>query len=174
VDARNALDAWEITPLERDGTRHQVIIVLPASVSARYDTIEIEDDTNAAGYVEVGYVWIGDVFEPTYNAAYGLRDEIESLSTADRSESGAMWASRRRTLRGVSFVLEWLTLTEGDTLHELQRVVGTTEPVLYLPDLNDRATQQRYGYAGTLTDLSAVEYPYWSTRRLPLRIKELA
>lgn len=169
-----ALAAWAITPLERSGQRHQVLIVLPEASSARHETIEISDTSNPDGYVEVGFVWIGAVFVPTYNASYGLRHELQSMSALDRGESAAGWPTRRRTLRGASFVLELLSHTEGETLHELQRVADVTEPVLYLPDLSDRAHQQRFGGVGTLSELSALDYPYFKTNSLPLRWTELA
>ncbi len=169
-----ALNAWAITPLDRNGQRHPVVIVLPASSSARYETIQISDTSNPAGHVEIGMAWVGDVFVPTYNASYGLRHELQSFSALDRGESAAGWPTRRRTLRGASFVLELLSLTEGDTLHELQRVADITEPVLYVPDLTDRAKQQRFGGVGTLSELSPLDYPYFRTNSLPLRWTELA
>jgi hypothetical protein len=169
-----ALAAWAITPLERNGQRHQVLIVLPEASSARYETIQISDTSNPAGYVEIGHAWIGALFVPTYNASYGLRHELQSLSALERGESGAGWPTRRRTLRGASFVLELLSHNEGATLHELQRVADITEPVLYVPDLNDRAQQQRFGGVGTLAELSALDYPYFRTNSLPLRWTELA
>lgn len=169
-----ALAAWAFTPLERDGQRHQVIVVLPEASSARYETVEIDDEANAAGFVEIGFAWIGALFVPTYNASYGLRNELEPLSTADRSESGARWPTKRRTLRGASFVLEVLTDAEGEALHEIQRVADTTDPVVYLQSLTDRAQQQRWGGVGTLAELSALDYPYFRTRSLPLRWTEIA
>lgn len=154
----------------RDGT--PAIIVLPSTLSARHVTISISDTTNANGYVQVGRVFAGGGFIPTYNAAYGLRDSWIDLSTKEQSESGAQWATARRRLKQVEFVLEGLSLDEGETLHEMQRVLGTIDEVLYVPDMNSTATTQRYGFLGTIAEMSALEYPYHRLRRLPLRLTQ--
>lgn len=169
-----SLNAWAFVPLVYNGKNHNIIIVLPSTTSARYDTIEITDTTNPAGYVDVGYLWISDLFIPTVSAAYGLKDELVDLSSGSRSESGAFWPVRRRKLRATSFVLEWLSQSEADVLHELQRVAGTTEPVVYIPDLDDRNLQQRYGGIGVLSELSPIDYPFVNIRSLPLRWVEYA
>jgi hypothetical protein len=54
------------------------------------------------------------------------------------------------------------------------RVLGTIEEVLYVPDVADAALQQRYGMLGTLSELSALAYPYPRTRALPLAIRQKA
>jgi hypothetical protein len=149
-------------------------MVFPASLSARYDLLEIVDTGNADGYIEAARLAIFDLWVPTLNASYGLQDRLISTSGAERSTGGALWLTQQRTLREVSFVLDAITLTEADTLHEMQRVAGLTEEVLYVPDLSDAAAQQRFGFIGLLSEMSAVDYPYYNRRRLPLRITQAA
>lgn len=165
------LGAWAITPLATGG--HAVLVVLPASSSARYDTLQIDASSNAAGYVEIGHVWISDLFVPDIGAALGLQDGFVGLGRVERSSTGALWAHAQGTLRQVSFTLPYLTLAEGDTVHELQRAADVCDWVLWVPDLADRANQQRYGFVGVLEELSAVEYPYYRARSLPLKITEV-
>lgn len=154
----------------RDGT--PAIIVLPTTYSARYVTVEISDTSNPDNYVQIGRFFCGGGFIPTYNVAYGLKDGWIDLSTIERSESGVLWATPRRRLRKVQFVLEELSLTEGDTLHEMQRVLGTIDEVLYVPDIDDMATSQRYGMLGTIAEMSDLEYPFYRSRKLPLVINQ--
>lgn len=154
----------------RDGT--PAIIVLPTTYSARYATVEISDTSNTDGYVQIGRFFAGGGFVPTYNATYGLQDGWVDLSTRDRSESGALWTTARRRLRKVQMVLEALSLDEGSTLHEMQRVLGTIDEVLYVPDLTDMAWSQRYGMLGTIEEMSELAYPFYRKRRLPLVITQ--
>ena len=141
--------------------------------SVRYITIEITDTANTDGYVQVGRFFAGGGVQPTVNAEYGLQDAWRDLSTAASAESGAFWGTVRRRLRSTSFVLPMLTATEATYLHEMQRLLGTTEEVLYLPYPADMGESQRYGYLGRLSELSPIDYPYPTTRSLPLRIEEL-
>jgi hypothetical protein len=154
----------------RDGT--PALIVLSTLYSARYVTVEISDTSNPDNYVQIGRFFCGGGFIPTYNAAYGLKDGWTDLSTKDYSESGVLWATPRRRLRKVQFVLEDLSLDEGDILHEMQRVLGEIDEVLYVPDIADMAVSQRYGMLGTIAEMSDLEYPFYRSRKLPLVIKQ--
>lgn len=167
-----AVDAWHLTPV--DGGAFQVLLWQGVDTSARYDLIEIDDTTNPDGYVEIGRVFVGPAVQPTYNPIYGLQDSITDLSTASAAESGARWVAERRTLRGVSLVLEALELGTADVLHEVQRSHGSTGEVVYVPDTQVRANAQRYGFIGYASEMSALEYPYYRWRRLPLKLQELA
>lgn len=153
---------------------YAAMLALPDYYTARYVKVEIDDTTNADGYVQIGRFFAGNAIQSGYNAAYGLQDAWEDLSTLDRAESGSDWAYEKRKLRNVSFVLEYLTATEASYYHELQRMVGTTGEVLYMPYPSEPGENQRYGFLGQLADLSPIDYPFYRVRRLPLRIKERA
>ena len=166
-------NAWQFTPRVFDGRDHGLIFVLPADAPGRYDYIEIFDSSNVDGWVEIAQLGIGPIdFVPSYNAAYGLKDGFVSFGGKERSSGGTLWTDQQRVARNVSFVLEAIDLDNGDSLHELERYVGTTEQVLYLPDLHDAAAIQRYGMRGTLDELSALDYPYYRLRSMPLRITQ--
>lgn len=154
----------------RDGT--PAIIVLPALYSARFVTVEISDTSNPDTYVQIGRLFCGGGFVPTYNVSYGLKDGWIDLSTKERSESGTLWTTPRRRLRKVQMVLENLSLDEGNTVHEMQRVLGTIDEVLYVPDLDDMAFSQRYGMLGTIEEMSELDYPFYRSRKLPLVITQ--
>lgn len=168
-DATMAALGMQDTEYLRDGT--PAIIVLPTVQSARYVTVEITDTSNPDNYVQVGRFFAGGGFVPSYNATQ-LRDGWIDLSTQDRSESGGLWVTARRRLRRVQLVLEGLSLDEGDTLHEMQRVLGTIDEVLYVPNLSNLAQSQRYGMLGTIEEMSELDYPFFRGRRLPLVITQ--
>lgn len=141
--------------------------------SARYITVEITDTANVDGYVQIGRFFAGGGVQPAVNASWGIKDFWRDLSTTDSAESGAFWGTVRRRLRGTSFVLDRLSLTEAGYLHEMQRLLGTTEEVLYIPDPTEMGESQRYGFLGRLSELSPIDYPFHRVRSLPLRIEEL-
>lgn len=159
-----AIAAWRFTPYAYDGALYDAQILMSAATSARYELIEISDATNTDNYVEIGRVFIGPVFESTYNPSYGLRDKHEDLSTIAIADGGADWITERRRSRAVSFALNWLSLSEGDTVHEMEQILGTTGEVLYLPYTDTPARMQRYGMLGRMRELSGIEYPQSLTR----------
>ncbi len=147
--------------------------VLPSFVSGRYLTIEIDDTTNPDGYIQIGRFFVGSGIQPTYNMSYGLQDNLGDLSTGSMSESGSFWSIERRRLRDVSFVLDWVTLDQGDEIHDMQMTLGTVNEVLYIPYPDDLEKSQRYGFLGRLSELSPIEYPHYNNRSTAFKIKEL-
>lgn len=154
----------------REGTA--AFLVLPQNYAARHVTFEIVDTANVDGYVQIGRVFAGGGFLSTYNAKYGLQDGWIDMSTANYSESGSLWATPRRRVRKVAFVLEALTPAQGEQLHEMQRVLGTVDEVLYVPEVGDPAATQRFGMLGTLSEMTPLEYPYYRLRALPLTVRQ--
>jgi hypothetical protein len=147
--------------------------LLPASYDARYVKVEIDDTTNSAGYVQIGRAFIGGGFVPAYNASYGLQDAWTDLSTAQRSDSGAVFSTKRRRARQTRFALNYTSLDEGAILYEIVRRQGTVYDVLYLPNVSDYQAAQRYGYLGLLRELSALEYPYPNARAMAFAVEEM-
>lgn len=169
-----ALDAWAFTPKVRSGRAHNAIIVLSASSSARYETLSIIDTANADGYVEIGAAFVCAIQTPTYNAGYGLQDGLIAVGAVERSPAGSLWANQQRTLRTVSMVLEASPIVDANEWHETMRCASITDWVLYVMSVTNRAEQQRYGFVGTFSELSPIEYPYSQHRRIAMRLTEVA
>lgn len=170
VTTTGTIDAWRYTPRRYDGRDREVIVVLPTAATGRYDYVEIFDTTNASGYVDIGQAWLGPVdFTPTYNASYGLKNRLVDTGGKERSPEGGLWTAQQRVISGVSFVLDALSLDDGDALHELGRYIGTTEQMVYLQSLTDAAEMQRYGFIGTFDEMSDLDYPFYRGRSMALR-----
>lgn len=171
VHSGSAVNAWQLAAFDAtaaalgvDDAAYQrndyaSIIVLPQSYSARHLTIEINDTANVDGYVQIGMVFAGGLFVPEVNPDYGsLEHGHMDLSSGGQSESGAPNSTARRRLRTASFVLSALTDAETHLMHEQQRVSGTVDDVLYVPDIADAALQQRYGFVGRLGRMDRFKY----------------
>jgi len=141
--------------------------------TARYITIEIDDTANTDGYIQVGRFFAGNAFQPTINMKYGIQDNWVDLSSEDMSESGTFWGTERRRLREVSFILHSLTVAEAGYMHEMQRLLGTVNEILYVPYPDDLDENQRYGFLGRVSELSPIEYPWKTVKTLPLKIREM-
>lgn len=139
---------------------------------ARYITVQISDTSNVDGYVQIGRFFTGGGFQPSINPKYGLKDSWRDLSEVDQSESGEFWSIERRRLRAVSFLIEHLTTAEAAYIHDMQRRLGIIGDVLFVPYPDDIGESQRYGFVGRLSELSAIEYPYFSHRSTGFKIEE--
>lgn len=141
-------------------------------VLARYLTLEFDDTSNSAGYLEFGRLFAGGGFQPARGASWGMKDSRDDLSTLVRADGGKEFGMARRRRRQVDFQLQWLTQDEADLVHELQDDIGILGDVVYVPDPDDLARSQRYGGIGTLSELSPIDYPHVLTRAVPFRWKE--
>lgn len=165
-----AVSAWRFTPLTYDGRVWGVWVVQPSATAARYESIEIVDTGNADGYVEVAHPWIGDVFVPAINAQLGLKSTMRDLGSKERTEGGTPVVISRQRLQGETFVLADLTSTEARTVRQIQHWAGTTEEVLYSPDIDDPVVTQADGFVGTFDDLGAIEYAQLARRGVPISL----
>lgn len=136
---------------------------LPAYQTARYVTIEVDDTTNPDGYVQWGRVFAAGAFIPRVAQIIGAisRGWID-LSTSSRAESGTKSSTARRRIKQEAITIEAMTDSEADTIHEMQRHLGTIDEVFYVPHTSNAATLQRYGFLAQMEELSFGEFPSYA------------
>ena len=136
-------------------------------------TINIEDTGNADGYVQIGRLFLGGGIQPAYNMSYGMAEGWVDRTEIQTTPGGAEFYKSRRPYRFVNLSLDWLSNTEFQRFYEMQRLLGVSGEVFYVPDTADADVQQRQGFLGRLQELSPIEYPYHDTRKKAFKIKEL-
>lgn len=150
------------------------VYIAATTVSARYMRVEIDDTTNAAGYVEFGRLFAGDGWQPIRNMAYGASVGWESRTTVQEALSGAESFDVRRSVRVARFGLEAMTESEAmAAAYEIQRSMGVSGEVLFVWDADDTAHAPRRRFLGRLRTLSVIENPGPDRWRAPFEIKEL-
>ena len=155
------------------GTQYNALAAFDA-VSARYAVVEINDTTNAAGYIQMGRLFVGGGFQPSQMNAEqsGFADSRVDLSNVVDALSGTRYGTARRRKRRTDFRLPVLTEAEADQLHEMQALVGTLGEVVYIPDPANLAKSQRYGGLGLLAELSPIDNPFATLRGTGFRWEE--
>ena len=163
---------WALPNDEYTGHPFMAPLLLNQSYSTRYMTIEIDDTTNADGYVQIGRVFAGEAFDPEYGPAYGLKQGWKDASKVETNDSGTPFMDQRRCLRTVSFDLPYVGLDDSAILYEFQRRSGTTREVMYIPDKNDYQECQRYGFVGRMPDLQPQSYDFYRAKALSISLEE--
>lgn len=172
VSNSGSVAAWRFSPETFDGTIYDADILLSAENSARYDTIEITDTSNAAGFVDIGRVLIGPVFESRWNPSYGLRHGHIEKSTVGEAKGGADWAWEGRRIRTVQFVLDFLTLAEGDLMDQFAQTHGITREVGWLPYNDVPARMQQFGMLALMRELSGIAHPRYSENSMAFSLRK--
>lgn len=136
-------------------------------------SVELYDPakTGSSTPFEVGRLFIGGLmFQPGRNAEYGLADAWSDPTPFAESAGGRKFFDARPKRREVAFTFPLLTHAEGQTLHEIQAAAGISGEVLFLPDPDDAAECQRYGFVGQLSRLDPLLYPMFATRAMAFQI----
>lgn len=155
IYAGSALSCWPFTPTDYAGSQFGIIVVAPQSTTARYTRIVV---SMTSGTLRVGRLFVGPMVANARNVVGLANDWMQDFSQVDRTEAGADWATARPRLRHAVLEFAALSAAEASTLHEIQRTHGTTGEVVYLPDIDDRAHTQQYGFLGLMRALSKLEY----------------
>jgi hypothetical protein len=140
----------------------------------RYWRVTISDAGNAAGYIQLGRLFIGDGWQPSINYQSGATLGFETDTSFERSLGGAEFASVKPLRRVMRFGLPALPHAEAfGTGLEVIRRSATHNEVLVIPDSADAANLARRNFMGRIRQLSPVEQPFSGSATLGFEVSEL-
>lgn len=145
-----------------------------AAQSYQYWRIDVDDEANTDGYVEIGRPFMGAAWQPTYNASYGAGVGFVDLSSSVRAYGGARYFEDTRNPRSFAFSFDALSDSEAWTkAYELLSQQGSTKEVLFSWSPADLSNIPRQTFLCTITaldGLTAASYGMWSKA---FRVEEL-
>lgn len=140
----------------------------------RYWRVEVDDTTNPDGYVEAGRVFIGEVWQPTYNASYGWKLGVDADTRIDKAVSGTEYFDRRSPARTQTFSLDWLTADEAfQRAFDLHWRQGLDREVFFIADPADSVNLLRRSWLARLEQINPIEQPYFAHHRAAFAMKEI-
>lgn len=148
--------------------------LLPDTVSAQSISIEIYDEENAAGYVQIGRLFLGSGWQPAWNMSYGATLGYEPLTEVSKALDGTEYFDERPLYRVAKFSLDHLREEEAlEGALELQRVCGISGEVFFIWSPADVRQSVRRSFLGRLRTLSPIEAAYYGHYRNPFEVQEL-
>lgn len=151
--------------------QYPVGVVLPAALSARYWSIEIDDASNADGYVEFARMVLAGLFSGTYGTNTGVSNTVRDLSGVGEAEGGADWSYVRTRQRKTSVLLS-LQPQDGQAANELRLAAGITQECVFVASKTDREEFQRGSFLARFEEVPAWEFPYAVLHSFPVRLVE--
>jgi hypothetical protein len=162
------------TTEEAEGYIAELVHILPADRYERWWRIEFDDQTNAAGFIEIGRLFIGPVWQPKINMEYGASIGWETTTEARQAISGAEYFSDGINFRVQRFTLGHMDQDEAfSQAFELQRRAGISGEILWIHDPDDTVHALRRRYLARMRQLSAIDYPYFGANSTAFELKEL-
>lgn len=163
-----------ISEEDRAGYRWNVIHVTAQTIYKRYWLVEIDDTTNAAGYVQIGRLFISNGWTPRWNMSYGQSVQYESRDGIEEAYDGTEYFDERAKPRVQRFSLDHMPTDEAMAMAlDMQRIAGVTKEVLFLYDPAEKIHFYRRSFLGRLRQLNPIEQAMYENHKNTFEIKEL-
>ncbi|MFN7594765.1 MAG: hypothetical protein ACK5PU_04055 [bacterium] len=127
----------------QDQAQGNVIVVLPAPITARYLRIDLAD--GAASFMDAGVLAVGALWRVLRGTAYGIREGRVMLDKRDRNPfTGAEFpVPAIANPRFAAFTLPSLSVAEARTQHRaLLAALGAAGDALWIAELNDTMAER--------------------------------
>lgn len=135
---------------------------IPATAqTARYWLCEVDDTTNAAGYVEIGRLVIAGAWRPGQGgASLGAKLGLETATMTENVAQGSTLYAVRPVRRVWEFALQGMAKTDFmASAWKLQRQLGTYGQLFYVHDTADTLMYER-AFLCTMRELTGVTYSF--------------
>ena len=168
--------AWQAVSAE-SRARYNVdwIYAHTTALTSRIWTFEIDDDSNAAGFVDVARGWLGPTFQPSINydvAGNGLG--VVDPTIVEEAIGGAEDADERPRRRTFRFLLDRQEEDVGMDLYDMILEKGIWGEWLIDPKPIGSSHRYKFAMIGRLRELSDLEEPYTDRNlRVPMSAIEL-
>jgi hypothetical protein len=151
------------------------IYAFSTSKTARYWKIEITDTANAAGWIEIGRLWIGEGnVAPAVGLSYGASLGYECRDIISESVGGAVWGDTRTSRRVSTVSFGALQGAEKQQALIMQKVLGKTGELLYIMNTEDTAIDMiMQAFPATLRSVNPIQYPFFNLNELPVEVVEI-
>lgn len=136
-------DTGTISTEAQDEAQGNVVLVLPAPVTARFLRIDLSD--GAAAFMDIGLLVAGQLWRLQRGTAYGIREGRVMLDRRDRNPfTGAEFpVPAIINPRFAAFTLPALSVAEARNQHrDLLRRLGAAGDALWIAELGDSLTER--------------------------------
>ena len=141
----------------RAGYNSPYLCRINSTPSLRYWRIEIDDTTNSDGYIQLGRLFLADVWQPTYGPRVGAAISMDDTTPVEASLGGSEYFDTRSRARVYRCDIQAMNSTEAySRVLDLQNLLGIQGEILIDPDTADAANKPRRAFVGRMRSLSPV------------------
>lgn len=145
-----------------------------AAQTYRYWRLEFSDPTNAAGYLQIGRVYLSNAFTPETNIDYELEEGFTDLSRNARTLNGGVVSVERDPYRFAQFEMNFLSKAEVfGSLYDFDRLRGKKKDVVFVPDMDETTYFQCRLIYGIFQEMNPIISRAFRLYRKRYRIEEI-
>lgn len=125
--------------------------------SLQYWRVEVDDASNSDGYIQIGRLFLADVWQPTYGPVVGAAIGMDDTTPVESSLGGSEYFDVRAKPRVHRFEMRAMNKDEAySRVLDLQNLLGVSGEILIDPDYADAENKPRRAFVGRLRSLSPV------------------
>jgi len=165
---------WTGRPLAEEIARFQRNIWHKLGVAqyARWGEIQVTDTANAAGYLQAGRLFVGQVFQPRFGLQAGKASmQLTARTQVQRARDGTPYFQTERPDFSLPFSLDALTDDEAARVLDLQATVDVHGDVFMAWDAHRRPYAFRRQVFGRLKRLDPIEHPSFALRSTAFQVE---
>lgn len=165
---------WTGRPLPEEIARFQRNIThrLTTAQYAQYGEIKITDTANAAGYLQAGRLFVGQVFSPRFGLQAGKASmQLAPRTQIQRTRDGTPYFQQERADFSMPFSLDALTDDEAARVLDLQATADLHGEVFMAWDATKRPWAFRRQLFGRLKRLDPIEHPSFALRSAAFQVE---
>lgn len=148
--------------------------VIPAGAIARHWYIQIDDTTNAAGYIDLARLIIADGYSPSLNVAWGARLGWETNTTRETSVGDVDYYDARANRRRATLAFNELPNDEALAgPFEIVRQLGRHKQLFFVFDPDDVEHMHRRSFLATIEEADALDFAVYGRANLPMTLREV-
>lgn len=171
-------DNWwsgRVLPEDVEAMPHNFIYLPPRQVYCRYLSVEIDNQDNPDGYVDLSRLFITSGWQPVFNFSFtDLTLGYESNTVVDASLSAAEHFEERPAARVVVFRLDNMDRVEAvNKALAMTRALDVSGEVFFVFDPGNQMLMQQMSFLGRLRQLSPVEFVTVGIHGMAYEIKEV-
>lgn len=166
---------WDGRPLEQNLRLYpnSFYHVLTPSKSTKSVEIEISDPTHPDGFFDIGYLFIAGSWSPKFNYSFGREIRLSARDRVETALSGHEVSEYRRPQRHMSLQYGDLDKTETMNILDMRMRSGTSRPIIFIPDIDDKTHLIREAFLATFETLDAHRFNFETKHSTTLSLKEI-
>lgn len=141
---------------------------------ARYGLIEIDDQTNPDGYIDLERFFVSPGWILPINISYGSSLGFEDNTEKTTSKGGASFYDESEMNRIINFNIDGLTLDQGmSRAYEVKKQLGTSKQLFFCLDPDNTIHRHRWSFLTTLNTLTRNTFSGYNRIGAPFELIEV-
>lgn len=147
--------------------------ITPPAVLGEALRLEFDDITNPDGFFDIGGLFIGSTWSPTFNFSRGRQLSLVSRDQVEEGPSGRLFGEPRTPRRQLSVDYSGLSTPEAYRWFDAGARARTTGLVIFMPDSDHEPTRVRESFPAVFERPPAPRFTYEHAHQVAGVFKEI-